>query len=567
MFLFLSVVSMALAWGIFFLVDSGQESFDNQINDYLNGVIDVDKERIDDFIDEMENDVLFLVESNGAREILKKDLEKSVVATKLGVGDKVKVIAKEINNYLRIHPYMTLSDLQASEEFLSIAVQDIGNNGYSAIVGADDTVTYFHIDSSIIGKKIKDIAIDVRLVEAINEAKATGFGDGLYTWIGADNISREKYLEAGIVGQKTADGVGFISVATVYVDDYLVAKNVSDRINKNFERFKENRGYFHILFVSPDNLIVHMAKPMEGVGVNILFSEIGIADMYSKLDGLKKRDVIFYGPFVGHREMRELQIASASNVYEGDEFLGSIILIKNIGKFGNILEEENSFGKNDEDYLVDKDGLLITPLSTRDVSVLVQEVRTENVEECIKDFGEAERLNMSIEEYYVFEKKERKESILIPFQNFEGDLVYGLYRPIGRVEWCLLSEVSFDEVLSKPMKESFKGQIIFRVWVFLFLIGLVIIASLFIDKRYILKRRKKRVYFFGMCEKIMKKINKLLIFSVGILALVVLVVALENIYGDIFEIVLLISVFILIAVVIGILLYLYSLTKTPKSKR
>lgn len=484
-------------WAVIYLVDSGEESFHNQIEDYLVSVISSNNERIDDVISEVEEDVLFLSESEKVKDIFKKEVLESEAAAKIDVDGKVSVVARIVENFIKANPEMTLEELRGDNEFRRIATQKVGETGYAVLLDAESTLTYVHVDPKVEGTVIIGSGRSANGVEDIlEEAVGNGVGSGFYDWEDIDGKMRRKYMELRRIETKTADGVALLSGTTAYVDDYLVVEDVSSDLVDYFAEFDAIRGYHNILFVSKDNRIIYMAGTEDGLGSNLKNVRSGFGDLSSLVDVLGNGDVGFYGPFIGHGADISTQFAVASRVYDGEEFLGTIAVIEDMAHMDDILGEGKHLqsGEGDEDYLVDRDGLLITPIRSRDVDIMVQEIKTANVEECLGDFGEARKRGISVEEYDILEKEEGTEELFLSFLNFNGDLTFGLHRPIGRVDWCLLSEVSAEAILREPMEMSFKRQIYFRAWMFVVMVVLMIVASLFIGKEYVLKRKatKKR---------------------------------------------------------------------------
>lgn len=492
--LFLSLFVIGLTWSIFFLVSSGQNSFNNQMEDYLTSIISSNEERIGDVFSEVEGDILFLAESGKVREILRKDVAESDEVVKFDVSGKVSVVAQEVENYILSHPDMTLAELRESNEFRAIAMQKIGETGYAAVINAESMVLEIHVDP-----KMRGVALDGRdkntmeISDIIQEASENGIADGFYDWVDIDGKTRRKYTEIRKVGAQTADGVTLLSLTTAYVDDYLVAQNVSKSLNNYFVELEAARDYHNILFISEDNRIVYMTGAEEGLGSSLKDVSYGFGELSSLVNGVEGDDVGFYGPFIGHVEDVHLQFAVASRVYDKSEFLGTVVIFEEMDSVNEILFEEEDIqsGEFDEDYIVDERGLLITPLRARSVDVMVQEIRTENVEECLGDFLEAMERGITVEEYDILEKEEGSELAFLPFLNFNGDLTLGLHRPVGRLNWCILSEVNAQDVLDEPMEESFRSQIVFRLWVMLAVVLLTIAVSFLIDKRYVLEKKKK----------------------------------------------------------------------------
>jgi uncharacterized membrane protein YagU involved in acid resistance len=123
---------------------------------------------------------------------------------------------------------------------------------------------------------------------------------------------------------------------------------------------------------------------------------------------------------------------------------------------------------------------------------MAQKVDSENALECFVDFEGGEERNMSGEEYHLFKKERGIEGGFLPFMDYKGELTLGRHLPLDKLGWCLLSEVSAEDVLKKPMEESFEKQIIFYIILFLVLIFILFFVRLFIKGKYILERKRKK---------------------------------------------------------------------------
>ena len=497
--LIIGFASLAFVLDVNYLRSVGERSFNSEVEKYLVSIISVNKERISDFVFEAESDVKFLSGSDKVRDVLAKDIVMSDEAAVLDVGGKINIIAREVENYLRAHPNMMLSDLQSNEEFYDVAVQDIGETGYSVLFDAQTGMVLFHPDSDLLGVSVDDLRkLSVNLGNIIDEAIEVGESNGFYDWEDNDGKVRRKYIEMKKVGFETGDGVDLISGVTAYVDDYFIADNVSEELREFFVEFNNKRDCHNILFISGDDRVIYMSHFMESVGVDVKVARSGVGEAYFVMENLGIGEVGFYGPFLGHLGSKSLQLAIGSKVYDSGKFVGTIIVIKDLSKINDILKEEKSVmvGEGDEDYLVNGDGILLTPLRERNVDVMLQEVDIESVARCLD----------SLEGRGQIEEDEKGD--IIPFLDFKGDLIFGLERPISKVDWCLLSEVSAEGVLYEPLRKDFRKNVFIRaglLGMFFVIIGGI---SFFISGKYVLKRRVwKNKIFSKKVEKFFRRLE------------------------------------------------------------
>ncbi len=178
----------------------------------------------------------------------------------------------------------------------------------------------------------------------------------------------------------------------------------------------------------------------------------------------------FFDKEFGHKG-----IALSAPISKEKEFLG-VMVIKLLPKsLYEVISGETGFGETEDVYIINNEKFLITPskfLRGESKGVLVQEVDTENVENCFKEnvIGHAER-----------------DEPIISFLDYRGEEVIGTHREILETNWCLMIEVDKEEALTIPLKELIKNQIIAAssIVVILSLIGFFV--GSFLDKKYITK--------------------------------------------------------------------------------
>src|SRR3989339_499088 len=402
-------------------LDIKKKNFNVQIENYLVSSVSAKEERLIDYLYELESDTMFLSNSEKSRAVFKEDIVINKDAVIFDVSEEFLVIAKEIENYLKVHPDMSLKELLENEEFKSIALQKVGVKEYSTLMGLENKEIYFHIDPLLVGANIDEVVLDFpRLAEIFNKLGNVGEASGFYSW-------------------------------------------------------KDEGG------------IIYMTLWEGGIGVNIEDIDGGLFDAYKSSLDLKKGEIGFYGPFFGYLGDTELHLASISNVYDKGVFLGTVIIMDDMEDINVILGGEMKGVREEEIYLVNDKSLLLTKMRFRDVDVMVQEIKTDSVEICLRDFKEAKKINISVEEYELIEG-----FTISSFLDFKGDEVFGLHFPIGIVGWCLLSEVNVDEVLNIPLKEDLKKTLLAEQWLWWILIFGVIGAGFFIDKNLFLVKIKKK---------------------------------------------------------------------------
>ncbi|MBU0661373.1 cache domain-containing protein [Patescibacteria group bacterium] len=151
---------------------------------------------------------------------------------------KAKETAQHINEYLITHPELTLADLQEDELFQTIAIQAVGETGYTGVIDSETGYFYFHpqkrlenTDSHLLKEELPDWwAIFERTMGEECQPNS-----GYYTWKEGDDSLTEKFLSTACVKNTTADGKKLFVGATNYIDQQDASKYIEKyEITKDF---------------------------------------------------------------------------------------------------------------------------------------------------------------------------------------------------------------------------------------------------------------------------------------------------------------------------------------------
>jgi len=160
------------------------------------------------------------------------------------IEQKAKDAAVQCAIYINSYPNMTVADLQASSEFQKIAVQPVGETGYTALTNYETLICRFHASPGIIDFDLHELAQNLPGFWGIMEGSQGGKDSfGYYDWEEQDGSIRKKYMFITPLKAKTADSVGMTVAATTYIDEFskpveetkkqiaTAALEVSERIN------------------------------------------------------------------------------------------------------------------------------------------------------------------------------------------------------------------------------------------------------------------------------------------------------------------------------------------------
>jgi len=444
----------------------------NEISSNLIKVTEEKSEKINDYLEAIERDIKILQESDEIKEFLKEDLVVDESVIKMDVDERARIISKEIENYLRARPEMTLKKLQESSEFQEIAVQPVGSNGYSFLFDSQSLINYFHKEPRRIGYDYNTMEKTFpELWNMFKETSKKGFSEGFYYRDEPDGSTSYKYGKFVQIPVRTVDGVGMSVGTTAYVDDYKTIQKDS----KYLKNFNKKKDYHNLVLISLEGYESYMVKIMGGFGTNLNW-EINLKDglSYNYFRVKEKQNIYFYGPYIGICGDINPKISVIAPVYESGELLGYVSLINEMDEIYEITEKITDISKTEEIYLVNMDGLLISSLKYSDLDIMVQSINTENVEEC------------------------SKEGIIIA-DNYEGREILGSHKYIEKMGWCLLGEVDKNETINTPLRESTRRNLLILLPIVLILALIGFFTGDYFDKRY--KEGKVREFPCGIKRK------------------------------------------------------------------
>ena len=130
------------------------------------------------------------------------------------IQEKAVDVAAQIETYIRFNPKIRKEDLNKDVWLKSVAVQKVGETGYTAV---HDTrgINYFHVNPQIVGMDLHDLAKRLPAFWKILEASLKGPASGYYDWEDADKKIRPKYMYLAHV-----KGSDLVVAATTYIDEF-----------------------------------------------------------------------------------------------------------------------------------------------------------------------------------------------------------------------------------------------------------------------------------------------------------------------------------------------------------
>jgi HAMP domain-containing protein len=176
------------------------------------------------------------VGSQSLRELSATTLKEAKSSlNKLGesiIREKGIDVANQMEVFIKARPKVKREDLLKDPELKAIAVQKVGETGYTA-VHDNKGINYFHVNPQIVGTDLHDLASKLPAFWKILEASLIGPASGYYDWKDADGKMRPKYMYLAPV-----KGTDLIVAATTYIDEFSrPEKAIEERIRPIERRY------------------------------------------------------------------------------------------------------------------------------------------------------------------------------------------------------------------------------------------------------------------------------------------------------------------------------------------
>jgi HAMP domain-containing protein len=146
------------------------------------------------------------------------------------IKEKAIDVAAQIEIFIKMHPKMKKDDFPKDPWLKAIAVQKVGETGYTA-VHDNQGINYFHANPKIVGTDLHDLSKPLPAFWKILEASLKGEASGYYDWKDADGKIRPKYMYLAHVRD-----TDLIVAATTYIDEFSRPAKAMEGKMKQIER-------------------------------------------------------------------------------------------------------------------------------------------------------------------------------------------------------------------------------------------------------------------------------------------------------------------------------------------
>ena len=146
------------------------------------------------------------------------------------IQDKALSVANQMEIFIKSHPKMKREDLLRDPWLKEIAVQKVGETGYTAIHDSRG-INYFHTNPQIVGTDLHQLAEKLPAFWKILEKSLTGPASGYYDWKDADGKMRPKYMYLTPVRD-----TDLIVASTTYIEEFSKASKAIEEKMKQIEK-------------------------------------------------------------------------------------------------------------------------------------------------------------------------------------------------------------------------------------------------------------------------------------------------------------------------------------------
>lgn len=166
----------------------------------------------------------YLDQEEGVKYLQQYQIKPGFSYSRDAINQRAFDISKQIELYLNANPQKTLDELREDVEFQKLAVQQVGDTGYTYLITHETGVLNFHPDPKIRDTSYNNFKERFPVIwSIINEsviARPCQDSNGFYEWADINGDVRDKYTYHHCIDAQTADGYSFFLGASTYLDEY-----------------------------------------------------------------------------------------------------------------------------------------------------------------------------------------------------------------------------------------------------------------------------------------------------------------------------------------------------------
>lgn len=137
------------------------------------------------------------------------------------ITNKAESVAAQVQYYLEGHPNLIKQNFNSNQEFKSIAVQKVGETGYTALHDTPENedgpfINWAHVNPEQVGMDLRTLKDNLPdFWNVLKEGRNGEVSSGYYEWKDADGKIRDKFMVCAPV-----EGTSYYVAATTYLDEF-----------------------------------------------------------------------------------------------------------------------------------------------------------------------------------------------------------------------------------------------------------------------------------------------------------------------------------------------------------
>ncbi len=233
-----------------------------------------------------------------------------------------------------------------------------------------------------------------------------------------------------------------------FSSDWLIRDSLSRMSEgENFSNVK-NRLDKHLTsnIIGVDEDIYHLiVLDFEGNVAGTTSSDTVIENDFNEEIFEKGKENLYVKEIFYDEEFRRNGIAFSAPVYDGNDFLGIVVVKRTPSGLINLVSEKIGLKESEFIYVINSEGYLLTPsrfLSGENKGILTQVADSESVNMCLSDIGKPQ-------EDRLMEHGGERDAMI--FRDYRGEYVVSAHWLTGNGGWCVLAEIEMGEVLKDKL--------------------------------------------------------------------------------------------------------------------
>ena len=159
---------------------------------------------------------------------------------------KAKDVAEQVAIYLKAHPAIPMKELQSSPDFKRIALQRVGQTGYTCLYEAESAIMRIHPNPNLVDRDMHFLARELPSWWKIFEPSLGGIEiSGYYDWIDTDHAVRKKFMTMTPIPLRFREK-NLMIAATTYIDEFsspiVAMKEKAKEITAQYQDYAHRQG-------------------------------------------------------------------------------------------------------------------------------------------------------------------------------------------------------------------------------------------------------------------------------------------------------------------------------------